>query len=49
MSWLSWISAYLFDCLHPHMSVAAVTSTTSPQPTGLKAMDCAFSGKVHHA
>ena len=31
------------------MNVAAVTSTTSPQLTGLKAMDCAFSRKVHHA
>ena len=49
MSWLSWSLAYLFDCLHPHMSVAAVTSTTSPQLTRLKAMDCAFSRKVHYA
>lgn len=31
------------------MNVAAVTSTTSPQLTWLKAMDCAFSRKVHHA
>jgi carboxypeptidase family protein len=31
------------------MNVAAVTSTTSPQLTRLKAMDCAFSRKVHHA
>jgi hypothetical protein len=31
------------------MKVAAVTSTTSPQLTRLKAMDCAFSRKVHHA
>jgi len=31
------------------MNVAAVTSTTSPQLTQLKAMDCAFSRKVHHA
>ena len=31
------------------MNVAAVTSTTSPQLTPLKAMDCAFSRKVHHA
>ena len=31
------------------MNVAAVTSTTSPELTGLKAMDCAFSRKVHHA
>jgi hypothetical protein len=31
------------------MNVAAVTSTTSPQLTGLKAMDCAFSRKVYHA
>ena len=31
------------------MNVAAVTSTTSPQLTPLKAMNCAFSRKVHHA
>ena len=31
------------------MNVAAVTSTTSTQLTGLKAIDCAFSRKVHHA
>jgi len=31
------------------MNLAAVTSTTSPQPTRLEAMDCAFSRKVHHA
>jgi hypothetical protein len=31
------------------MNVAAVTSSTSPQLTRLKAMDCAFSRKVHHA
>jgi hypothetical protein len=31
------------------MNVVAVTSTTSPQLTGLKATDCAFSRKVHHA
>jgi Carboxypeptidase regulatory-like domain len=31
------------------MNVAAVTSTTSPQLTRLKAMDCAFSRKVRHA
>ena len=31
------------------MNVAAVTSMTSPQLTRLKAMDCAFSRKVHHA
>ncbi len=31
------------------MNVAAVTSTTSPQLTRLKAMDCAFGRKVHHA
>lgn len=30
------------------MNVAAVTSTTSPQLTRLKAMDCAFGRKVHH-
>ena len=29
--------------------VSAVTRTTSPQLTTLKAMDCAFSRKVHHA
>ena len=31
------------------MNVAAVTWTTSPQLTRLKAMDCAFSRKVDHA
>jgi len=31
------------------MNVAAVTGTTSPQLTPLKAMHCAFSRKVHHA
>jgi hypothetical protein len=31
------------------MNVAAVTRTMSPQLTRLKAMDCAFSRKVHHA
>jgi len=31
------------------MNVAAITRTTSPQLTPLKAMDCAFSRKVHHA
>jgi hypothetical protein len=31
------------------MNVAAVTSPTSPRLTRLKAMDCAFSRKVHHA
>jgi hypothetical protein len=31
------------------MNVAAVTCTTSPQLTRLKALDCAFSRKVHHA
>ncbi len=31
------------------MNVAAVTGTTSPQLTRLKAMDCAFGRKVHHA
>ena len=31
------------------MNVAAVTNTTAPQLTRLKAMDCAFSRKVHHA
>jgi hypothetical protein len=31
------------------MNVAAVTGTTSPQLTRLKAMECALSRKVHHA
>jgi hypothetical protein len=31
------------------MNVAAVTCTTSPQLTRLRAMDCALSRKVHHA
>jgi hypothetical protein len=38
------------SCTVPdEMNVAAVTSTKSLQPTQLKAMDCAFSRKVHHA
>ena len=31
------------------MNMSAVTSTTSPQLTRLKAMDCAFCRKVRHA
>ena len=31
------------------MNVAAVTSTTSTQLTRLKAIDCAFGRKMHHA
>ena len=31
------------------VNMTAVTGTTSPQLTRLKAMDCAFSRKVHHA
>jgi hypothetical protein len=31
------------------MNVAAVTSTTSTQLTRLKAIDCAFSRRMHHA
>jgi hypothetical protein len=31
------------------MNVAATTSSKSPQRKPLKAMDCAFSRKVHHA
>jgi hypothetical protein len=31
------------------MNVAAVTCTTSPQLTRLRAMDCAFSRKLHYA
>src|SRR5690242_19280540 len=31
------------------MNVVAVTSTRSPQLIRLKAMDCTFSGKMHHA
>jgi hypothetical protein len=43
------VSAGASSTVPVEMNVAAVTRTTSPQPTRLKAMDCAFSRKVHHA
>jgi len=43
------VSAGGSSAVPDEMNVAAVTSTTSPQLTRLKAMDCAFSRKVHHA
>ena len=43
------VSAGTSSTVPVDMNVAAVTSTTSPQLTGLKAMHCAFSRKVHHA
>src|SRR5260370_2979507 len=43
------VSARTSSTVPVEMNVAAVTSTTSPQPTRLKAMNCAFSRKVHHA
>ena len=43
------VSAGTSSTVPVEMNVAAVTSTTSPQLTRLKAMHCAFSRKVHHA
>jgi len=43
------VSAGTSSTVPVEMNVAAVTSTMSPQLTRLKAMDCAFSRKVHHA
>jgi hypothetical protein len=43
------VSAGTSSTVPVEMNMAAVTSTTSPQLTRLKAMDCAFSRKVHHA
>src|SRR6266581_6727364 len=43
------VSAGISSTVPVEMNVAAATSTTSPQLTGLKAMHCAFSRKVHHA
>ena len=43
------VSAGTSSTVPVEMNVAAVTSTTSPQLTRLKAIDCAFSRKVHHA
>ena len=43
------VSAGTYSSVAIEMNVAAVTSTTLPQLTWLKAMDCAFSRKVHHA
>ena len=43
------VSACTSSTVPVEMNVAAVTSTTSPQLTRLKAMDRAFSRKVRHA
>ena len=43
------VSAGTSSTVPVEMNAAAVTSRTSPQLTRLKAMDCAFSRKVHHA
>ncbi len=43
------VSAGISSTVPVEKNVAAVASTTSPQLTRLKAMDCAFSRKVHHA
>lgn len=43
------VSAGASSTVPDEMNVAAVTSTTSPQLTWLKAMDSAFGRKVHHA
>jgi ABC-type Fe3+-hydroxamate transport system substrate-binding protein len=42
------VSAGASSTVPVEINVAAVASTTSPQLTRLKAMDCAFSSKVHH-
>ena len=43
------VSAGTSSTVPVEKNAAAVASTTSPQLTRLKAMDCAFSRKVHHA
>ena len=43
------VSAGTSSVVSVEMNVAAVTSTTAPQLTRLKTMDCAFSRKAHHA
>jgi hypothetical protein len=43
------VSAGTSSTVPVEINVAAVTSTTSPQLTRLKAMDCAFSRKMHNA
>jgi len=43
------VSAGASSAVPTEMNVSAVTRTTSPQLTTLKAMDCAFSRKVQHA
>jgi hypothetical protein len=43
------VSAGASSAVPIEMNVSAVTRTTSPQLTTLKAMDCAFSRKVQHA
>ncbi len=42
------VSAGTSSTVPVEMNLAAVTSTTLPQLTRLKAMHCAFSRKVHH-
>jgi hypothetical protein len=43
------VSAGSSSTVPVEVNVAAVTNPTAPQLTRLKAMDCAFSRKVHHA
>ena len=43
------VSADTSSTIPVEINLSAVPDTTSPQLTGLKAMDCAFSRKVHHA
>jgi len=43
------VSGWTSSTVPVEMNVAAVTSTTSTQLTRLKAIDCAFSRKMHHA
>ena len=43
------VSGCTSSTVQVEMNVAAVTSTTSSQLTRLKAIDCAFSRKMHHA
>ena len=43
------VSAVASSTIPGEMNVAAFTSAMSTQLTQLKAMDCAFSRKVHHA
>jgi hypothetical protein len=43
------VSAVASSTVPVEMNVAAITSTTSPQMAQLKATDCAFRRKAHHA